>query len=208
MHRLLLVRHGESEWNALGRWQGQADPPLSTHGRLQARLAAKSIGTVDAVVASTLERARDTAELISAELGVGPVHTEPRLIERDAGEWSGLTRAEIREQWPGYLQEDPVNRLPDRRPPSWESDTSLLDRTFAAIATITTTFPSGDILVVTHGGIIYALEAHLGAPKQYLSNLAARWISVDGANIELGQRLELIDHTAGAPSLPTDRSAI
>ena len=192
----------------MGRWQGQADPPLSTHGRLQAHKAAKAIGSIDVVVASTLERARDTAELISAELGIGPVHAEPRLMERDAGEWSGLTRAEIREQWPGYLQEDPTDRSQERRPPGWESDTSVLERTFSAIAEITTTFPPGDILVVTHGGIIYALEAHLGAPRQYLSNLSARWISVDGAGIELGPRIELVDHTADAPSLPTDRSAI
>ncbi len=56
--RLLLVRHGQSEWNAAGRWQGQADPPLTDLGRAQARAAARAIGGVDAVFASDLQRAR------------------------------------------------------------------------------------------------------------------------------------------------------
>src|SRR5688500_8423312 len=67
MTRLLLVRHGESEWNAVGRWQGWADPPLTELGLEQARLAAKAVGAVDLIVASDLERAWHTAEVIAAE---------------------------------------------------------------------------------------------------------------------------------------------
>src|SRR3954449_1914254 len=100
---LLLVRHGQSEWNAVGRWQGQADPPLTELGREQARLAARSLGALDAIFASDLQRATETALIISNALGVGPVVIDPDLRERDAGEWSGLTRSEIEEQYPGYL---------------------------------------------------------------------------------------------------------
>src|SRR5690606_40076504 len=103
MTHLLLCRHGQSTWNAAGRWQGQADPPLSDLGRLQAQHAAKAVGAVDLIVASDLERARDTALIIAEAIGVGPVVIEPDLRERDAGEWSGLTREEIEAEWPGYL---------------------------------------------------------------------------------------------------------
>ena len=103
MTRVLLIRHGQSEWNADGRWQGQADPPLTDLGRHQALHAARNLGTVDAIVASDLQRASETALIIAEALGVGPVVLEPGLRERDAGEWSGLTRAEIERDWPGYL---------------------------------------------------------------------------------------------------------
>src|SRR5918996_2805211 len=117
--RVLLVRHGQSEWNADGRWQGQADPPLSDHGRLQAREAARAVGAVDAIWASDLQRAAETAAIIADGVGVGPVTVDPDLRERDAGEFSGRTREEIEERFPGYLADG-------RRPPGWESDDHLL----------------------------------------------------------------------------------
>src|SRR3954464_6700209 len=89
--RVLLVRHGQSEWNAVGRWQGQADPPLSDLGRAQARAAARSLGSLDAVYASDLQRATETALIIAEQIGIGPVILDPDLRERDAGQWSGLT---------------------------------------------------------------------------------------------------------------------
>ena len=110
MTRVLLIRHGQSEWNADGRWQGQADPPLTDLGRHQALHAARNLGTVDAIVASDLQRASETALIIAEALGVGPVVLEPGLRERDAGEWSGLTRAEIERDWPGYLDSPAADR--------------------------------------------------------------------------------------------------
>jgi probable phosphoglycerate mutase len=100
---VLIVRHGQSEWNALGRWQGQADPPLTELGLHQAAHAAQHVGAVDAVVASDLERSRLTAENIAELVGNGPVLVDAGFRERDAGEGQGLTKAEIGEQWPGYL---------------------------------------------------------------------------------------------------------
>lgn len=198
MPRLLLVRHAQSEWNAQGRWQGQADPPLSVHGRHQANVAAQRIGAVDAIWSSTLERAAVTAEIIAGTIGVGPVIGDDRLIERDAGEWSGLTRAEIKAAWPGYLAEDPEDRAAERRPPSWEPDSSLLVRARAALRDVIEPLADGDTaLVVTHGGVIYALEAQLGAPRRYLPNLGARWLELAGTASEpkfvLGDRVHLYD---------------
>src|SRR5919107_550504 len=82
MARLLLVRHGESTWNATGRWQGWADPPLSDLGRAQAEAAAPAAAPVDAVVSSDLRRARETAELMAARVDGGLA----RLAARFAGQ--------------------------------------------------------------------------------------------------------------------------
>lgn len=197
--RILLVRHGESEWNAAGRWQGQADPPLTELGRRQAKAAAAALGAVDLVAASDLQRARLTAEIIADELGASPVRIDPDLRERDAGAWSGLTRAEIHERWPGYLPDDPVVRgalgpTDGRRPPGWEPDEHLLARGLDAVHRLASTVDSGTALAVTHGGLVYALEAHLGAPWVRLANLQGRWVDVaaDGT-LALGDRLVLVD---------------
>ena len=112
VRRFLLVRHGESEWNAVGRWQGQADPPLSQTGSEQARLAAQSIGMVDAIVASSLRRAFDTAHIISENLGIGPVIVEPDLMERHAGEWLRVGLGRGRRPKPAGRQ-DQVTEKPD-----------------------------------------------------------------------------------------------
>src|SRR4051812_9943958 len=165
--RVLLVRHGQSEWNAVGRWQGQADPPLSDLGRAQARAAAHSLGSLDAVFASDLQRASETAVIIAEQLGIGPVIVDPDLRERDAGEWSGLTRDEIHEQYPGYLPDDRHRAFaPDggapKRPPGWETDEALRTRALDALRRIHAAVPDGEVLAITHGGLIYALEDHLG----------------------------------------------
>jgi len=75
--RLLLVRHGQSEWNALGRWQGQADPTLTDFGRQQAFHAADRVGAVDVLVSSPLQRAMETAQIISGRIGGAPSWSNP-----------------------------------------------------------------------------------------------------------------------------------
>lgn len=212
MTRVLLIRHGQSEWNAAGRWQGQADPPLTHLGREQARHAATNLGTVDAMVASDLARASQTALIISEQLGIGPLVLEPDLRERDAGEWSGLTRAEIERAWPGYLgpsPADPRSSVGDgpaadapaqpeaerRRPPGWEPDDALLERVVAALGRVHDLAPGGEVIAVTHGGVVYAIERALGSPFERLANLGGRWIEVgaDGAPAHLGPRVVLVD---------------
>ena len=199
MTRILLVRHGESLWNADGRWQGQADPPLSDRGRDQAASAAGAIGTVDAIVTSDLERAAHTGAIIARHLAIEPVVTEPRLRERDAGPLSGLTRPEIHEAFPGLLPDDPGGYQPgdDGRPDwpaGWESDAALWDRVEVALLAMGRLVPDGDVLAVTHGGVMYAIERHLGAPDRgRLSNLGAVWIEVVADRLTVGPRLDLVD---------------
>jgi probable phosphoglycerate mutase len=206
--RVLLIRHGQSEWNADGRWQGQADPPLTDLGRHQAQHAVRNLGVVDAIVASDLQRASETAMIISEALGVGPVVLEPGMRERDAGEWSGLTRAEIERDWPGYLDSgsggrhaafagDPVEQPKEerKRPPSWEPDPVLLDRVTAALGRVHDLAPDGEVIVVTHGGVIYALEGRFGSPFERLANLGGRWMEIGpgGEQRRLGERVVLVD---------------
>jgi probable phosphoglycerate mutase len=205
--RVLLVRHGQSEWNAVGRWQGQADPPLSDIGRRQARAAARALGAVDAVFASDLQRATETAIIIADELGVGPVVVEPDLRERDAGEWSGLTRAEIERDWPGYLEAASDKHRgfgpgAQRRPPSWEPDESVLTRARRALARIDDLVGGGDVLAVTHGGLVYVLEGHLGAQVERMANGAGRWVEVDGEELRLGERILLVTDDGTPVTVP------
>jgi broad specificity phosphatase PhoE len=193
--RLLLVRHGQSEWNAAGRWQGQADPPLSRLGERQAEAAAERLAAVDAIVTSDLQRASRTAEIIGRALGIGPLLTDADLRERDVGEWQGLTRAEIEERWPGHLAERRV-------PPGFESDASVLERALRAIGRVIDAHRDRDVLVVTHGGLIYTLEVHLGATWAAMANLEARWVEAPDRELQLGERLLLVDPDDAAVTVP------
>ena len=182
---LLLVRHGQSEWNAQGRWRGRADPPLTDLGRAQARHAAASLPAFDRLAASTLVRAHETAREIADELGRDDLHLEPDLMERDAGGFSGLTREEIDHKFPGYLGNDIW-------PEGWETDEELVPRVRGALDRLVTLAPGGTIVAITHGGCIYALERLLGADFERISNLGGRWFTLDGAGLVLGDRVHLL----------------
>jgi broad specificity phosphatase PhoE len=184
--RALLTRHGQSEWNALGRWQGQADPPLTDLGRRQAHEAARSLGAVDGIWASDLQRAAETAAIIGDDMGVGPVVVDADLRERDAGEWTGLTRAEIEQRYPGYLPDG-------RRPASWESDEQLVARAQRALGRIADATPGGDVLVITHAGVVFAVERHLGRDRTRLANVEGRWVTIAPEGLRLGDRVVLAE---------------
>ncbi len=188
MSRILFVRHGQSEWNAEGRWQGQADIDLSELGRRQARAAAKSLGSFSVMASSTLSRAAETAFIISNEIGIGPIIPIPELIERSAGEWSGLTRTDIDREWPGYLEAD-------KRPPNYENDDDLWIRVEAGLKSVADMLAPGDeALVVAHGGIVYMLEERNGMDRGRLPNLGAMWINIElDGSLVIGDRVDLIE---------------
>ncbi len=197
--RLLVVRHGESTWNADGRWQGQADPPLSALGARQAEAAAGGLDEpVAAIWTSDPARARRTAEIIAGRLGAGAPRLEPRLRERDVGEWSGLTRAEIEDRWPGAL-------AARRTPPGWESDARLAERVVAALHDIAWSADGTVALVVTHGGAIRTLERELGAEPEPVPNLGGRWVVADHGRLALGERRLLIDPDEIEVTVPPPR---
>ena len=177
---------------------GAGRPSAHRAGPGQAAHAARNLGAVDAIVSSDLVRASDTARIIAGALGVEPVHIEGGLRERDVGEWSGLTRADIHREWPGYLADDRrvamgrQGAAKARRPPGWEADDHLLSRVGKALSSINRLVPDGDVLAITHGGVVYALELAHGAEPSRLSNLAGRWVEVTDDDVTLGERVALV----------------
>jgi alpha-ribazole phosphatase/probable phosphoglycerate mutase len=152
--RLVFIRHGSSTWNDERRIQGQLDPPLSEKGRDQARkLGARFRDTqVDAFYSSDLARARETAEAIAEEIGRRPEYLA-ELREVALGEWEGLQRAEIiaryPEQWSRWTEHPSWDIVP-----GGEGTEAFETRVGAAIEGLIARHHSGQVLVVTHGGVI------------------------------------------------------
>ena len=157
MTELLLVRHGETDWNRDRRFQGHADPPLNETGREQARTLASELAgeSLDAVYTSDLARANETAEIIAGRLGV-PVVVDAELREIDVGEWQGLTWPEIEERFP-----DGVRNWQERGH-GWERGETydaLGERVVRALGRIGAEHPAGRILIVGHGGTVRSVRA-------------------------------------------------
>ena len=189
MTRLLLIRHGQSTWNADGRWQGRSDPPLSARGELDAAAAAGAavLDAVDAIVSSDLTRARRTAEIMAGGRTWDGVQLLPGLRERDVGAFTGHTRAEIEARWPGLLQQVPLD------PPGAESRASVLTRAVASLHRIGEWHPGRTVVAVTHGALIRILEHHLGVTDAGpTTNLSGRWVEVQAGRLVLGSRAELL----------------
>ena len=190
---ILLVRHGQSTWNAEGRWQGWADPPLSALGEQQARDAVDHLrdAALTRVVTSDLQRARRTGEIIAKALRLGPVEIEPDLRERDVGKFSGNTGAENMALYPEAFDAD--GRWVTI--PGGETPEQLLARVVPALLRIAHRHADERVLVATHGGVIRTLERHLGSPPATSTpNLGGRWLEVcDGGRIDLGPHLLTID---------------
>ena len=161
MTTLLLVRHGETDWNADGRLQGHTDRPLSDFGRRQARQLADELAGEDleAIYASDLARARETAEIVGEQLGL-PVVLEPDLREKDWGTWEGLTAVER-----------------DRVEFVGESTEAHRERILHALRRISERHPvGGSVLVVTHGGSMRRVQtAALGMALPVVEN-CGRWL--------------------------------
>jgi broad specificity phosphatase PhoE len=149
-----LVRHGESTWNAVRRFQGGRDAPLSPRGRLQARALAAEVASLrfDALYASPLSRARDTAAPCGAALGLEAVPVDD-LREIGLGDWEGRTLesvlAQDGERYERWLREPLAHA-----PPGGEPMTALAARVQDALARLAARHRGGRVLVVSHGGVI------------------------------------------------------
>jgi broad specificity phosphatase PhoE len=157
---ILLARHGETDWNRDGVFQGHADPPLNDAGRAQSRVLADRLAGVhiDVVYASDLRRAFQTAEIVAAAKGL-PVVAEPGLREVDVGSWSGLTRAQIEERFPGVARHD------------GETEQAHRERVVETVTRIARAHPGESVLIVSHGGSLRALRRHaLGDGPPVLRN--------------------------------------
>jgi broad specificity phosphatase PhoE len=180
---VLLARHGETEWNLAGRWQGGTDVRLSDAGREQARALAEKLRVLTPAVtrvhASDLDRAFETASIVAAALQLPAPRREPRLRERGFGCFEGLTREECAAQFP----EAWARYQADRRstPPGAEAQEVIAERVLAAMHDIAGTAAEGPHLVVSHGGAIRAFaHAAVGAVLPPVGNGAVFRIAYAG----------------------------
>ena len=159
--RILLVRHGETDWNATGRIQGHSDTPLNAAGRQQAQRTAQRIARepIGGLYSSDLARAFETATIIGAPLGLTVV-ASPRLRERQYGLWEGLTSAEIQARYPEQFAIWRA-RTTDFAPPQGETRNELLTRALAELQAIARRHVREMVVVVTHGGLCYVLINHI-----------------------------------------------
>ena len=187
-HHLYLIRHGVTDWNRAQRFQGHTDIPLNAEGREQIRRIAGRIArlpeTPQAIWASDLSRAKDTAEALAEPFGLS-VQTTPLLREMGLGEWEGLNREEITargeaEQLRQYRL-DPVRF----RPPGGESLEEAWARMVQVGESLRAAHPSGIVIVVGHGGTLRTLLcAALGS-----SVFSVRHLYLDNAS------LSIVEHT-------------
>jgi len=171
--RVLLIRHGETAWNAEHRIQGRLDVPLSTTGiwqagRLAERLAAESI---EAIVASDLARAWMTAAPLAEAHGLA-LRSEPRLRERAFGVFEGKTLDEIAAELPDELVAWRARDV-DWRIPGGESGAEFIERVLAALRDIAAELAGRTVVVVTHGGVLDVVYRHArrlawDAPREHL----------------------------------------
>ena len=178
--RLILVRHGETAWNAEGRIQGMLDVPLNALGLQQARLVGDELARIVDVaemVSSDLVRTRETATPITCATGFEP-RFDARIRERHFGVWQGLTYVEWRikdaEGMARYNAGDP-----DYGPEGGETASQFLTRCVSAVSDLVTASKEKTLILVTHGGVVSSMVRH----AQGLNPQSARTWSVPNASI-------------------------
>lgn len=205
MRRLLLARHGQSVSNAVRRFQGVQDVPLSELGRRQAEALASALRgrRIAAVYSSPLQRAQHTAELAAAALQA-PLRSVDDLRELSLGEWEGCTVEEVQAR-PGNPYacwvRDPVGSLP----PGGEPLADVQGRVVQALAAIERAHPNGDdVLVVCHGGVISAYLAHcLGLPLSSIWRLTLSNCSITELAPPRLLSMNVTTHLAGVAVPPS-----
>jgi broad specificity phosphatase PhoE len=160
MTRILLARHGETDWNREGRWQGHADQPLNATGIAQAKALGRRLAgeTIDALYTSDLLRATETAAEVTRETGLEAILT-PRLREVDVGDLVGLDRAEAGRRYPDWYTHWRAGT--DDSYPGGEQFAALRDRALASLDRMAGRHADGTVVAVCHNGIIRAVALHV-----------------------------------------------
>ena len=201
--RIIFWRHGRTEWNSAGRFQGQTDIDLDDTGVAQAERAAGMLATLapSRIISSDLSRARSTAAPLARLLGL-PVTTDERLRETYAGEWEGLQRAELEARFGDQLAQWSAGA--DVRPGnSGESRVEVAERVSAAVQEALATLAAGQALVVvTHGGAARAgMGQLLGLPSEHWAILGVltncSWSVLAENMTPYGPRWRMQEYNAG-----------
>ncbi|HEX2901963.1 MAG TPA: histidine phosphatase family protein [Jatrophihabitans sp.] len=193
--RIVILRHGRTEWNATRRYQGQEDPPLDEVGRAQAIEAAALVAAMrpSLIVSSDLQRATQTADKLASLAGL-PLITDDRLRERHLGHWQGLTRDEVAARFPEEFADWLAGRDVSRR--GGESRDEVAKRACEVVSEL----PEAELVVlVSHGATAMCLSAALlGLPQtpSILGPLAnCHWTELRNP----GSGWNLRAHNAGPP---------
>lgn len=204
LEHLILLRHGETDWNASLRLQGHRDIPLNDLGAQQAEAAAPSVAALgpDVIISSDLQRARQTAEPVSALTGLD-VAVDVRLRETLLGDWEGLTRNDVLDGWPGMWEQWRASSA-DFAPPGGESRAEVAQRSHRVV----TELDAGQYrraLVVAHGGLIVGLTGRLlELPSEHWRVLTGvsncHWVMLHRAGA--GWRLHSYNAGLGSVVLP------
>jgi len=172
MTKVILVRHGQTEWNILGKYQGHSDIDLSALGVEQANLLAQRLANqrIDAIYASDLKRAIKTAKGIANTHQLS-VHIIPELREISFGDWEGLDYNTINSKWPGEVERFFKN-ADSVVIPNGETFCEVEQRSCNVVQKIIEQHPDQTIVIVSHGGTIRTLLAHaLHIPLKYIWNI-------------------------------------
>ena len=182
--KLILLRHGETEWNLNGRMQGLSDTRLTAAGLGQARQATARMPAFAQIWTSPLQRARLTAKVIADEQG-SQCTVDDRLIERSWGEWEGMLPEEVDREWPGW-------RAEGRKPPGYERDELVFARFRAWLADVSAVGLQGPVAAVTHGGFMSAVVRVLGGTGTGYKNLEGVWLTDDQGRLRIARHEEFI----------------
>lgn len=162
MTHLLLIRHGETEWNREGKYTGQADIPLNRNGKRQAEKAARQLARIkpDVIFSSDLIRALETAEIISRLVCI-PIKTDDRLREIDQGDWEGMHVDEIKGRFHDLFvsrQNDPLNVAS----PGGETIGQVFKRVCSALDDICRAYPESKVVITAHGIVLSIIRIIAG----------------------------------------------
>lgn len=157
---LLLIRHGQTEWNLLGKYTGQSDIPLNETGRQEARQLARKLqeNPPEVVVSSDLIRAQETAVIVAAPFDL-PVHIDSDLREINQGVWEGMYFPDIKAKYAAEFAQREANPL-EVAPPEGETVGQVRERVLTAVNKIAQTYPGKRVAVVAHGLSLALIKAH------------------------------------------------
>ena len=192
--RIHLLRHGQIPQSSPRRFVGQSDPPLDETGLAQAEAARKALAplTFTRVLASDLRRTMRTAEIVCRDRAV-EITQEPKLREINLGLWEGLSVAEVQERFPGQYERRGLD-LTGFRPEGGESFQDLQDRAWPVLEGLASTDSGahGDILVVTHAGVIRVLVCRvLDLPVSRLFRLDQNYCGLSTLAVTRGGTLRV-----------------